>query len=360
MSIMQSGSPIMAFSHNFEMALLDHGTSQVEERPTLAQHIFSIDIRDAKSVWILPESIVDYAVRGNIPPGSLDLDDLPFGIKVADMNHSHLSSEVIMRAAIAKTISSGKSMEEVIATASLCNSMVRLLSYTFVSGAISVSSESAFFNRFIGAIQSATFDTLEYLTVESTPIELNSATKDLLLRGTVSSLGRKPSSFKTLLKPIRLGCKTLAEQYKVPGSPRKWLMNIMNEERATNKSTVVRRVMTAPSLASLDILYPQPQETIPSTATGLSRSGEKKRPPRLALPRAPVSTRPGITTATWLPLVLNKNILTPPYSPSVYSSIASVEEEEEEDSPRTDKSMLDSAGIQSPVSARSPFSFDYF
>lgn len=240
-SIMKSGSPILAFSNHFEIAVLNHDIKFNQGQHSSISNVLSLDIRTAKTISILEESLHEYSMRCSIPGGTMDSADLPFGIKVVEPAKHYTSSEAIMRAAMPLKVSSEASTKEIIAVATLYDSIIRLLSHAHVSEAIFVSSEASFFNQFQNTIQTSIFDSLEWLLVESTPVQLPLVTKDLLLRSSVFEVEEKPKSFLALLKPSKLARKTLSQLHIPPVSPRKWLMDIMNEDRTTKHSAISRR-----------------------------------------------------------------------------------------------------------------------
>lgn len=167
--LMRSTSSLLSFSKSFEMSL--HSDTETEgsiTTPVVVDDVLALDVQEAKRITILPEGLIEYAVRCNIDLNRIDLSNLPFGITLHDQsNHRNLCMESSIQKTVLQilgedldTTSSGHSEF----TAVKCASLAQLCTHAVSTSALLITSSPDFFSSYGSALLAAGHD-LDYLTI---------------------------------------------------------------------------------------------------------------------------------------------------------------------------------------------------
>lgn len=179
-ALMDDKGPMLSFSDTFHLTVLAQASKRMHSPSFVVDNIMVLDIREAKSITILPESLVDYAVGKDIPTTSINIEKLPYGIRVMKSNDlANLNIEVSMRSAVLHAIcgsTKAGTKSDMLLSAAKFNTDIRLFSHSWASRAITISNDPSFLSTCHHALTAAGFDALEYISISnnsSTPLGLS-------------------------------------------------------------------------------------------------------------------------------------------------------------------------------------------
>lgn len=168
-TLMDSRNPYLCFSDTFCVKVLASENRSIPCPSCVVDKITRLDIRDARSITVLPESLVDYAVGKDMPTPSIVSDKLPFGIQVLKtLDLDALHTEVAMRSAVLQAIcgsTKATTRAHVFQKAAGYNDELRLFNYSWTKSAITISGDTSFLAKYYHALQAAGFARLEYISV---------------------------------------------------------------------------------------------------------------------------------------------------------------------------------------------------
>ena len=131
-----------------------------------ANNIQAVDLMTAEALYVLPETLLDYAtIQG---PDMLDLYDLPYGIKVLSGDLPTMTTELKLRSAILQQVCGATKASlkpDNLDAIAVYNSVIRLYSHAVSIGAIVVAMSSSFIDHFSIALAAAGFSSMEHLTI---------------------------------------------------------------------------------------------------------------------------------------------------------------------------------------------------